>query len=126
MEEGFPFIKRQFLHENPFHVPDLDRWKERVLAINPGADVEAMEENLWRVSPVCNLHRALDIHTLPNGAVLMPELVGPDNFEEHERWCAPVRPLVGLRRRSRPPIASRATPARCSRRSATTPRSRRS
>ena len=29
MEEGFPFIKRQFLHENPFHVPDLDRWKER-------------------------------------------------------------------------------------------------
>ena len=87
MEEGFPFIKRQFLHENPFHVPDLDRWKERVLAINPGADVAAMEENLWRVSPVYNLRRALDVHTLPNGAIQMPELVGPDNWEECERWA---------------------------------------
>ena len=60
-KEGFPFVKRQFLHENPFHVPDLYRWKERVLAAAPEADVEAFERNLWRVSPSFNLHRALSV-----------------------------------------------------------------
>ncbi len=86
LEEGFPLIKRQFLHENPFHVPDVDRWKQRILAVNPDADVAAMEDNLWRVSPVYNLRRAFGIHTMPSGAVRMPELVGPDNFQEYESW----------------------------------------
>ncbi len=87
IDEGFPFLKRQFLHENQFDVPDLDHWKERVLAASPGADVEAMEQNLWRVSPSYNLQRALDIHTRPNGTIALPEVAGPDNFEVLEHWA---------------------------------------
>ncbi len=103
MEEGFPFIKRQFLHENPFHVPDLDHWKDRVHGIYPDADLGPMDDNLWRVSPTYNIHRALDIHTLPNGVVEMPELVMPDTFDDLERWVPrfdhwwvfPVNPRTG-------------------------------
>ena len=87
LSEGFPLLKRQFLHENPFDVPDLAQWKERVLTLTPGADVDAIEANLWRVSPPYNLRRALGIHTPADGSVAMPEPVLADNFDEYERWA---------------------------------------
>jgi hypothetical protein len=103
IEEGFPFIKRQFLHENPFHVVDLHRWKKRVLALTPGADVDAMERNLWRVSPSFNLNRALSVRRLPGVWFHREELIGPDNFDDLERfvprfdhwWVFPVDPRTG-------------------------------
>ncbi len=103
MEEGFPFIKRQFLHENPFHVPDLHRWKDRVLALNPGADVAAMEANLWRVSPSFNLHRAISVRSKSPDGNPIEELIGPANFDDLERWVPrfdhwwafPVNPRTG-------------------------------
>jgi hypothetical protein len=87
LSEGFPLIKRQFLHENPFDVPDLEHWKERVLALTPGADVDAIEANLWRVSPPYNVRRALAVRTLPDGSVAIPEPVLAHNFGEYERWA---------------------------------------
>ena len=103
LEEGFPFVKRQFLHENPFHVVDLYNWKERVLAAVPDADVDAFERNLWRVSPSFNLHRALSVKWWPGHAHATEELIGPDNFDELERfmprfdhwWAFPVHPSTG-------------------------------
>ena len=67
-------------------MPDLAQWKERVLALTPGADVDAMEANLWRVSPPYNLRRSLAIRTL---AERLGRHAGPvlaDNFDEYERW----------------------------------------
>jgi hypothetical protein len=86
MQEGFPFIKRQFLHENPFEVMHLHGWKERVLAIFPAADVDAMERNLWRVSPTFNLHRALSVRRWPEYTLPSQELIGPVNWDELERF----------------------------------------
>ena len=85
--EGFPLIKRQFLHENPFDVPDLAAWKERLLAVTPGADVDAIEANLWRVSPPYNVRRALGVRTLADGSVAIPEPVLAHNFDDYERWA---------------------------------------
>jgi hypothetical protein len=103
MEEGFPFIKRQFLHENPFEVMHLHNWKERVLAVFPDADVEAMERNLWRVSPSFNLNRALSVRRWPGYWRPVQELIGPDNWNELEKfvprfdhwWVFPVNPRTG-------------------------------
>ena len=103
LEEGFPFVKRQFLHENPFHVVHLHNWKERVLAAAPDADVDAFERNLWRVSPSFNLHRALSVTWWPGLAHAIEELIVSDNFDELERfmprfdhwWAFPVNPHTG-------------------------------
>jgi hypothetical protein len=103
IQEGFPFVKRQFLHENPFHVVNLHRWKERLLALTPGADVDAMERNLWRVSPSFNLNRALSVRKVAGIWFNQEELIGPDNFGDLERfvprfdhwWVFPVNPSTG-------------------------------
>ena len=84
--EGFPLLKRQFLYENPFSEPDLERWKERVLEVVPDADVATMERNLLRVSPAWSLHRSFAIRTLPNGRVTTRGPVEPDEFAAEEEW----------------------------------------
>ena len=86
MRDGFPLLKRQFLYENPFSRPDLRRWKERVLAVAPGADVEAMERNLHRVAPAWSLHRSFAIRSRPDGTVEVPQGIGPDAFDDEDRW----------------------------------------
>jgi hypothetical protein len=86
MHDGFPLLKRQFLYENPFSQPDLVRWKERVRAEVPGADVDAMERNLLRVSPMWSLHRSFAIRTAPDGHVELPKPIGPDDFADEEEW----------------------------------------
>ena len=57
-----------------------------MLAVTPGADVDAIEANLWRVSPPYNLRRALAVRTLADGSVAIPEPVLADNWDEYERW----------------------------------------
>ena len=62
----------------------------------------------------------------PTARVAMPEPVEPDNFDDEDRWV-PKHSTTGGRSPSiRSPIGSRATPARSSRRFATTRRSARS
>jgi hypothetical protein len=104
MREGFPLLKRQFLYENPFSRPDLRQWKERVLAIAPGADVEAMERNLHRVAPAWSLHRSFAIRSRPDGTIELPAAPGPDTFDDEDRWTPthphwwvfPVDPRTGV------------------------------
>lgn len=104
MRDGFPLLKRQFLYENPFSRPDLRQWKERVLAIAPGADVEAMERNLHRVAPAWSLHRSFAIRSRPDGTIELPAAPGPDTFDDEDRWTPthphwwvfPVDPRTGV------------------------------
>lgn len=86
MRDGFPLLKRQFLYENPFSRPDLRRWKERVLEIVPDAHVDAMERNLHRVAPAWSLHRSFSIRSRPDGSVEEPQGIGPDAFDDEDRW----------------------------------------
>ncbi len=86
MRDGFPLLKRQFLYENPFSRPDLRRWKERVLEVAPDAEVEAMERNLHRVAPAWSLHRSFAIRSRPDGTVEAPLGIGPDTFDDEDRW----------------------------------------
>lgn len=104
MRDGFPLLKRQFLYENPFSTPDLRLWKERVLEVLPDADVAAMERNLRRVAPSWNLYRSFALRTLPDGSVHVPAGLGPDTFDDEDRWVPkhdhwwvfPVDPRTGV------------------------------
>lgn len=104
MRDGFPLLKRQFLYENPFSRPDLRRWKERVLEVLPGAHVDAMERNLHRVAPAWKLHSSFAITSRPDGTVEVPKGIGPDDFDDEDRWTPthphwwvfPVDPRTGV------------------------------
>jgi CDP-glycerol glycerophosphotransferase (TagB/SpsB family) len=69
IRRGFPFLKRQFLGDNPFDTPDLVEWKERVLEIIPDAPVEMFDRNLHRVMPADKIARSFAIRTLPDGTI---------------------------------------------------------
>jgi CDP-glycerol glycerophosphotransferase (TagB/SpsB family) len=66
---GYPLMKRAFVAENPQHVADLTRWKERVLEHVPEAPVEMLERNLVRLAPDDKLQRSLAIRTREDGTV---------------------------------------------------------
>ena len=67
--EGYPFVKRAHLVDNPYDTPDLVRWKERVLEHVPDAPVEMLERNLLRVAADDKLQRSFAILTGPDGTV---------------------------------------------------------
>lgn len=104
IRDGFPLLKRQFIYENPFSRPDLRQWKERVLAVAPAADVEAMERNLYRVAPAWSLHRSFAIRSRADGSIELPQPIGPDTFDDEDRWTPkhphwwvfPVDPRTGV------------------------------
>lgn len=104
MGEGFPLLKRQLITENPFETPDLHRWKERVLAVAPGADVEAMERCLRRTAPPWSLVRSFGFRTRRDGTVQPPGHIGPAEFADEDRWVPkhqhwwifPVDPRTGV------------------------------
>ena len=110
LSEGFPFSSGSSCTRTPFTWPDLHHWKERVLAAAPDADVDAIERNLWRVSPSFNLHRALSVTWWPGLAHAIEELIVSDNFDELERfmprfdhwWAFPVESAHRPARRTRP------------------------
>lgn len=50
VHQGFPLVKRNFLGENPRHVPDLEQWEERLRPLVPDAPYAAMRAHLERVT----------------------------------------------------------------------------
>ncbi len=70
LAEGYPFVKRAHLVDNPYDTPDLVRWKERVLEHVPDAPVEMLERNLVRVAADDKLQRSFAIVTGPDGKVV--------------------------------------------------------
>ena len=89
LDDGFPLLKRQLLAENPFAAPDLHRWRRRVRAAVPDADVDTMERNLLRVSPPWELERSLAVRSRPDGSVNTdgPHVPAtPEELEEEDAW----------------------------------------
>ncbi len=50
VQQGFPLVKRNFLGENPRHVPGLEQWEERLRPWVPEAPFAAMRAHLERVT----------------------------------------------------------------------------
>ncbi|MRK03279.1 hypothetical protein GEV27_17335 [Aeromicrobium sp. S22] len=96
--EGLPLLKRQLIWENPYSVPDMRDWKDRVLAAAPTADVETMERNLLRVAPDDRLHRSFSIVTREDGTVERPAPLNDKRFRVADNrtptfdhwWAFPV------------------------------------
>ncbi|QIK77082.1 rhamnan synthesis F family protein [Nocardioides piscis] len=104
LHEGFPLLKRQLITENPFEIPDLHRWKSRVLVAAPDADVEAMDRSLRRTAPPWSLVRSFGFRTRRDGTVQPPGHIGPLEFADEDRWVPthphwwvfPVDPRTGI------------------------------
>lgn len=60
LDKGFPLLKRYFVSDNHYQVPQLWKWPERVLRKVPGADIVSIQKNLQRVVP--EEKRALSLH----------------------------------------------------------------
>ena len=93
--DGFPLFKRLILSENHYYVADLARWKERLIAVAPNADVDVIERNLLRVSDPEKLHRNLHADRDDNfnpiyQALLTPEEMAFRDAETptHDNWWA--------------------------------------
>lgn len=99
IERGFPLLKRQLLAENPFDVPDLADWRQRLLRAVPEADVEMFDRNLRRVAADDKLQRAMAVRTSPDGTVVVPRTLSRAEFRVAARsrelredwWAFPVR-----------------------------------
>lgn len=63
LEQGFPLLKRYFLAENHYNVPELARWPELVERRVPGVDVTSFRRNLERVTDPDKLRRSLNIRS---------------------------------------------------------------
>ena len=102
--QGFPLLKRQFLHENPFHVPDLHRME------GEGARGGSRTPTSPRWSRTSGGSRPRSTCTVPSrpsgptrGGHPTEELIGPDNWYELEQWVPrfdhwwafPVDPRTG-------------------------------
>ena len=115
--DGFPLLKRNFIAENARGAPGLARWKERVTAAVPGADVDDV-----RAQPAAGLGRR------PAAAQLRDRRSAPTARSSSRprsrrtrcsRWTdAPRRTTTGGRSRSAPTTTpSPATSGPCSSRS---------
>ncbi|WP_286930965.1 MULTISPECIES: rhamnan synthesis F family protein [Aeromicrobium] len=101
--EGFPVLKRFLLYQNHYDVPEISRWKERLLEVAPDAPVEVFEENLLRTAPDDLLQRSFSIHTGPDGEVVVPTPMTSRQFKKADtaaprrpdRWVFVVDPATG-------------------------------
>lgn len=75
VEDGFPLLKRFLIYRNHYDVPDLARWKERIRALVPDADVDMFERTLQRTAPDDALHRSYSLTADSEGRVLVPQVV---------------------------------------------------
>ena len=97
---GFPLLKKYFLYQNHYDVPDLAEWKERVRALVPDAPVEMFERDLLRTAPDDRLRRSHAIRRGPDGVVVVPEVLTGGAFRRADRasakdddwWAFPVCP----------------------------------
>ena len=85
--QGFPFLKRQLLSENPYETPDLATWKERLLAQAPDAPVEVFERNLLRTQADDKLRHSMAIRTRDDGTVERDERLTGPQFRVEDRWA---------------------------------------
>ncbi|QGG40831.1 rhamnan synthesis F family protein [Aeromicrobium yanjiei] len=88
LERGFPLLKRFLLYRNHYDVPDLARWKERVLAVVPDADVDQIEQTLLRATPDDQLQRSMAISVDDDGQVVVPEVVSVEEYRRRNRKTA--------------------------------------
>jgi hypothetical protein len=101
---GFPLLKRNFLSENSRNVPDLARWKDRIVAEVPEAHLEVLERNLNRVSPDDRLRRSFSLTTDEDGDLVDTRPLGWWQVAEQDRlapvydhwWAFPVDAAGGL------------------------------
>ncbi|AWB91725.1 rhamnan synthesis F family protein [Aeromicrobium chenweiae] len=82
---GFPLLKRYFIYQNHYNVPGLVRWKERLLEVAPGADVEQFERTLVRTAPDDRLKRSFAITTDAAGDVVVPEVLRGPQFRRVDK-----------------------------------------
>ena len=86
IDEGFPLLKRYFIYQNHYDVPDMAKWKERVLAAAPDAPVDVFERTLARTAPDDRLRRSLAITRSPDGRVKVPRVLrGPAYIRKDEK-----------------------------------------
>ncbi|UUY09349.1 CDP-glycerol glycerophosphotransferase family protein [Pseudomonas sp. J452] len=93
--EGMPLFKRFFLTENHYHVPELWRWKERLLELRPNLDLAPFEKNLERVAPADKLYKSLHIPHPNAAATEQDALLDAASFlqldgkvAKHDNWWA--------------------------------------
>lgn len=93
--EGMPLFKRFFLTENHYHVPELWRWKERLLELLPNLDLAPLEKNLERVAPADKLYKSLHIPCPDAAATEQDALLDAASFlrldgklAKHDNWWA--------------------------------------
>lgn len=106
LEAGFPVFKRYLLTANHYQVPKLYRWKEKILACAPEANVQTMERNLTRVTDPQVLERNLYIGTsrladdeqVPTALLTDVEFIEADHrVPKYDHWWAfPVCAFSGV------------------------------
>jgi hypothetical protein len=89
LARGFPLLKKYFLYQNHYDVPDLASWKERVRAVYPDAPVEVLERNLMRVAPADRLQRSFSITKDGDRGIRAPEILTDRQFSSRD-WASPV------------------------------------
>jgi len=72
LRDGFPFLKRNLMSENPLDLADVFDWKRRVADIVPDADLDMFERNLLRVAADDRIRRSFAIRTREDGTVDVP------------------------------------------------------
>lgn len=72
VHQGFPLVKRNFLGENPRHVPDLAQWEERLRPVVPDAPYAAMRAHLERVTAPGVLREAYGARLAEDGRRHIP------------------------------------------------------
>ncbi|SFC43134.1 Rhamnan synthesis protein F [Nocardioides terrae] len=84
IRDGFPLLKRYLIHQNHYDVPDLARWKERVLVAAPDAPVDLFERALERTAPDDRLRRSLAITRGADGSVKVPRVLRGAAYERKD------------------------------------------
>jgi hypothetical protein len=88
IDRGFPLLKRYFIYQNHYDVPDMARWKERVLAASPDAPVDVFEGTLERTAPDDRLRRSLAITRSADGRVKVPRVLRGPAYERRDEKVA--------------------------------------
>ena len=127
IERGFPLLKKYFLYQNHYDVPDLAEWKERVGALVPDAPVELFERDLHRTAPDDRLRRSFAIRRAADGTVVVPTPLTGGAFRAADKaapkdgawWAFPVLPRRAHAARQQPrdpragPRTTRRSPRWC-------------
>lgn len=87
LQRGFPLLKRYLLAENHYSVPELWRWRDKVLAANPDANVDAIERHLARTVAPEKLRAALALDQRDG----VDDAPVPESLLSHDEFAAADR-----------------------------------